>query len=272
MVYFPDIGIVIVLIIMAIGFVIDSYLLVHYKRHFKPNVSTKVPWSFGDVLNVFFICLLFQFIFTRLSFLISDSGKTTILFFLLNKLVVYIIFLVSLYAIVYRKSHYSIQQFFNTKGLFIKIFYGIMGYVGFLPILFYLDLFTHIIGEAFDIPFIEQGFILHIKENIFSIQWVFLLTTIILITPIIEECFFRGFLYPVIKRRFGMIWGVVLTALFFSLLHVNFTSFLPIFGVGISLAIMYEMTGSLITPIVLHVCYNGVGVLCLIFFSVSGGK
>jgi membrane protease YdiL (CAAX protease family) len=37
--------------------------------------------------------------------------------------------------------------------------------------------------------------------------------------PLMEELFFRGFLYPVIARRLGAVWGILLTALPFGLIH-----------------------------------------------------
>jgi membrane protease YdiL (CAAX protease family) len=37
--------------------------------------------------------------------------------------------------------------------------------------------------------------------------------------PLMEELFFRGFLYPVVARRLGAFWGILLTALPFGLMH-----------------------------------------------------
>src|SRR2546430_6146343 len=37
--------------------------------------------------------------------------------------------------------------------------------------------------------------------------------------PILEELFFRGFLFPVLARRLGVAWGVILTALPFAVVH-----------------------------------------------------
>ena len=47
------------------------------------------------------------------------------------------------------------------------------------------------------------------------------LTALFAITlgPLMEEIFFRGFLYPVIARRLGAVWGVLLTAFLFGLVH-----------------------------------------------------
>ena len=48
------------------------------------------------------------------------------------------------------------------------------------------------------------------------------LLSIIAVTlgPLMEELFFRGFMYPVLARRMGVAWGVALTALPFGLIHL----------------------------------------------------
>ncbi|MFL6445230.1 MAG: CPBP family intramembrane glutamic endopeptidase, partial [Candidatus Sulfotelmatobacter sp.] len=38
--------------------------------------------------------------------------------------------------------------------------------------------------------------------------------------PLVEELFFRGFLYPVLARRWGIAWAVFLTALPFAVMHM----------------------------------------------------
>src|SRR5260370_9020801 len=37
--------------------------------------------------------------------------------------------------------------------------------------------------------------------------------------PLMEELFFRGFLYPVIARHLGAVWGILFTAVPFGLIH-----------------------------------------------------
>ena len=43
----------------------------------------------------------------------------------------------------------------------------------------------------------------------------------VLIAPLMEELFFRGFLYPVLARRLGYILSIVLTGLRFALVHAQ---------------------------------------------------
>ena len=80
--------------------------------------------------------------------------------------------------------------------------------------------------------------------------------------PLMEELFFRGFLYPVLARRLGVAWGVVLTALPFGLLHAMqfgnaWSAVLVIFIVGVVLTIVRAATKSVAASFLVHVGYNG---------------
>ncbi len=43
----------------------------------------------------------------------------------------------------------------------------------------------------------------------------------VLLAPVVEETIFRGYIYPVIGRSFGMVWGIVATGTLFGLLHAE---------------------------------------------------
>jgi CAAX protease family protein len=84
----------------------------------------------------------------------------------------------------------------------------------------------------------------------------------ITIGPLMEELFFRGFLYPVIARRLGAVWGILLTALPFGLLHFfqygrSWGAVLIIFLVGVVLTAVRATTKSVAASFLAHVGYNG---------------
>jgi membrane protease YdiL (CAAX protease family) len=77
-----------------------------------------------------------------------------------------------------------------------------------------------------------------------------------LIVPLIEELFFRGFLYSFLKR-FTSTWGaIILSAGIFAFAHQNLASVLPLWLLGVVLAVAYEHTGSLLLPMCIHGCFN----------------
>lgn len=78
--------------------------------------------------------------------------------------------------------------------------------------------------------------------------------------PLMEELFFRGFLYPVLARRMGVFWGIVLTALPFGLIHyVQYRSWSAVFIivlVGVVLTTVRAVTKSVASSFLAHVGYN----------------
>lgn len=86
------------------------------------------------------------------------------------------------------------------------------------------------------------------------------------LAPVGEEIYFRGFAYPVFRRRLGINGGIIFSALFFSALHFDLFRFIPIAVGGAGLAWLYENTESLVTPIVAHSVWN-VAMLGLFFIA-----
>ena len=80
----------------------------------------------------------------------------------------------------------------------------------------------------------------------------------VLIAPIWEETLFRGFIYPVVKKYTEPIFAAVFSGLVFSIVHFHVPGLLPLWALGILLALAYEWTGSLWVPIILHALFNGI--------------
>jgi membrane protease YdiL (CAAX protease family) len=83
----------------------------------------------------------------------------------------------------------------------------------------------------------------------------------IFIAPLFEEIFFRGFLYPVLARRFGMWPSVLLTSFAFVAIHTPQLRFswgpvLIIFLVGMTLTIVRAKKRSVACTVLMHMAYN----------------
>jgi membrane protease YdiL (CAAX protease family) len=92
--------------------------------------------------------------------------------------------------------------------------------------------------------------------------------------PLMEELFFRGFLYPVLARRFGMGTGISVTALGFGLMHASqygysWASVLLIFLVGMVLGVVRARTDSVAAGFLVHMAYNGT--IAVAMFAATGG-
>jgi membrane protease YdiL (CAAX protease family) len=79
---------------------------------------------------------------------------------------------------------------------------------------------------------------------------------------LMEELLFRGFLYPIVARRWGAAWGIVLTGVLFGLTHApqygySWAAVLVVSCVGLVLTAVRAMTKSVASSFLAHVGYNG---------------
>ncbi len=92
--------------------------------------------------------------------------------------------------------------------------------------------------------------------------WVGNFMVLAVIAGICEEFLFRGivqgFLAKVLARP-GI--AVVISALIFSLVHLQVSEFLPRFAMGVMLGYAYFLSGNIWVPVVMHVSNNGFALL-----------
>jgi membrane protease YdiL (CAAX protease family) len=96
----------------------------------------------------------------------------------------------------------------------------------------------------------------------------------ILFAPLMEELFFRGFLYPVLARWLGVAASVVFTGIGFGLLHASqlgraWAPVLMIFLVGVVLTTVRAVTKSVASSWLVHFAYNGT-IFTLMFIATGG--
>lgn len=85
-----------------------------------------------------------------------------------------------------------------------------------------------------------------------------------LIAPLSEETIFRGFIYGWLRRRLPVLPAVGLSAAVFSAAHLVLVLALPLFAVGVILALLYEYSDSLLPGALVHGLFNLVGILAIL--------
>ena len=81
---------------------------------------------------------------------------------------------------------------------------------------------------------------------------------LMVVAPVAEELFFRGIVYNAWLREFGVRRAIIGSAILFALIHGSIFVILPIFGLGIALAVLYRRTGSLPAAMAMHSTFNGI--------------
>jgi membrane protease YdiL (CAAX protease family)/uncharacterized RDD family membrane protein YckC len=90
---------------------------------------------------------------------------------------------------------------------------------------------------------------------------------VVVAAPLSEEIFFRGFMYGGLRRRLAPWAAALISGLVFGMLHFTgggtITVVPPLLLLGVLLALLYERTGSLWPPIILHAVNNGIALIAL---------
>lgn len=83
---------------------------------------------------------------------------------------------------------------------------------------------------------------------------------VVLVAPIAEELFFRGVVYNAWEREHGTWVAVFGSAALFAAIHASLYLLLPIFVLGVVLALVYRSTRSLLAVMVMHAGFNAITV------------
>ena len=141
---------------------------------------------------------------------------------------------------------------------------GVLGYLGALPVVTGAAVLSLFIALFLDIP--QESHPLA-PEVLLAGDLGILVPVIIfacVLAPVWEELFFRGLLYPVLRKWLGVPAGMTISAVVFSLVHFNLFQFLPITVLGILLALLYEKTNSLWSSITAHAVFNSGSMFALL--------
>ena len=85
----------------------------------------------------------------------------------------------------------------------------------------------------------------------------------VVMAPLAEELLFRGLLFQSLRRRLGLWFAAIVSAMVFCLVHVEIIvsqplALLGLFALAVLLAWSFHRTGSLVVPIVAHATFNAI--------------
>jgi membrane protease YdiL (CAAX protease family) len=92
---------------------------------------------------------------------------------------------------------------------------------------------------------------------------VLLVVIAVIVAPVVEETYFRGWIFTSLRQSWGRWPAVIISALLFGLAHYESTHLyaLAVFPLGLILAALRERTGSAGTSMLFHAANNLIAVL-----------
>lgn len=223
-----------------------------------PRSDEEALWSGWDVvaigaatMGILFLVQLIvvlaakHFIYTHMSW--ADVAQKTVLA-LLAEFLSYIIVAIYMVLLVEVKYHARFWPAIRWNWPGARAF----SFVGIGVLMLGLDMLGRFLPMPKSTPF----------EQFFDTPLDAYLTAAFAITlgPLMEELYFRGFLYPVLARRVGAFWSVVLSSLPFGLMHYvqyqSWSAVLIILLVGLVLGTIRALTKSVASCFLAHVGYN----------------
>jgi len=84
--------------------------------------------------------------------------------------------------------------------------------------------------------------------------WFFIVAVVV--APIVEEIFMRGFLFQGLRQRYGWINAMLLSSAIFAVAHLDLVVLIPTFILGNVLAYVYHRSNSVWPGIILHFLVN----------------
>ena len=252
--------------IFIYGIVLDFRFAQRLKRGELNSRVGVVPWEWRDIAWVilfFFIGGHFLGFVLRKLQLDPMSSKCALLY--LN----YFLQILTIgFLLFYVKAKYGFKIFsfygcasFNPPLLILIL----KSYCAAVPLILAAALLSKGLTSFFNLPSDPQPIVNFIQEEAKQGRGFIWLPFACIVSPFLEEIFFRGFIYPAIKKYWKIVPSMILTSVFFGGLHLSVSAFLPIVVLGLVLNCLYEKTGSLWAPMLFHGFNNLAATLVVVF-------
>lgn len=224
----------------------------------------KVPFKTADAVKIILLLIGLQFI----NILMVGVGTLFIkppapVFFLLTFSIFYLLIFLAVFYFVAVKYNLSLVTLgLNSFNYISSFFLSIVAVFAFLVLTLGYQQILNFFGIK--IPSQEQQLLQFFGKSSLSLIAIFLITVVI--APVVEEIFFRGFLYQAIKNNYGVNPAIWISATVFALFHFGVLVALPMFIlIGAMLAYFFERYKSIYASIMLHAINNFVGFLGILY-------
>ncbi|MCH9620725.1 MAG: hypothetical protein S4CHLAM20_01260 [Chlamydiia bacterium] len=237
--------------------------------------------SFSQVFIVLILFIFFYAFFTPFVFSFILKNYATEIRLALIPIFSFFLTIIAIYVFAKTQNFpldliWKDKLFPGSKSYIQDIYVGLIAFVlSLFPLFTVMALFEALfIWMNIDLSTQQSAiqYFLSMKESL--ITFLPAIFTIVIAAPIIEEFIFRGLLQTYLRKKYGSILSIIYASILFSVFHFsisqgiqNIAIIVSLFTLSLYLGFAYEKTRSLISSITLHVTFNLINVIKIIFYT-----
>jgi len=227
--------------------------------------DVRVPWTWFDLLLLavlgfclsVLLSLALAWVFGRFGVTPAQIKKSPGFFTAIHQALLFLLLLAYLIAQVRLNFGAPFWRTIGWRGLEPKAVPRALRYFGFVMLGFFLAVFVEVMSVQFG------------TRAKLPVQALFqdrraamlIMVTSVLGAPVFEETIFRGYIYPVVARSFGITAGVLGTGILFGLMHApqlwgGWVQISMLVLVGIVLTYVRATTRTVLAGFLIHISYN----------------
>lgn len=127
-----------------------------------------------------------------------------------------------------------------------------------LPLVFSAMYFLNVVNEMLDFPNWGEETFKMMSKSIWGVL------SMVFVAPFAEELLFRGAMERhFLKQGKSPAFAIVVSSLFFAVIHGNPAQIFFAFLIGMLLGWLYYRTGSIVPAVLCHILNNGLAVVCM---------
>ncbi len=270
------------LILVSIWAIAANWIACNKGFYHLPKQGDKTTPSISHLQLIVSFGLYFLFSYGAVAFLLMIAGsQSSITMITAVQFSVMVVLFLSLQSFFYNKDRTVWSIIWKDKSrapnfpIGLDFLFGMFTWLLSFPIVTVVsDLLDKLLKTVFNFEHYEQNAVKFVQLAAKSPPaLLFALFSVLVMAPLVEEFLFRGVLQTYFKKRLGAKSAILLSALLFAFFHFsihqglgNVSLISSLLILGGFLGFLYEKRGSLWAPIGLHVAFNVISAVRILFF------